>query len=393
MAPGLHGRVDVARYAVSLATCRNFITRPAGGAVKRPGYRFNGAAKDAANPPRILPFVYSTEIKYLVEAGVGYLRFWIPATPRGYALLRDGASAIVEVATPYTAADLPELRITQSADVLYIAGVNGTVKVPPKELRRLTATSFELRDHDFRRGPFRSMNGEEAVQVAVSAATGNVTVTANRALFTAGMVGGYLYLEEKELRAVKPWTPLERSVVYGALRRSDGKVYRCSSIPSLAGVTPGTPYYICGNDRPVHEIGRAFDGPQDKREDGVNGYKVGVEWEYLHGSFGIVKLTGYSSTTSMTGVVVERVADAIVGTVPAPVAGPWNHVGNGTAKTFALTAGGSNTSPSVYDYTVTIAAAPISPNPYQPPISGGGGVGGGDNAGNPGGDPSNYQVP
>lgn len=371
LAPGLQGRVDIARYAISVDTCRNFVTRPTGGVIKRPGFRFNGAAKTTSRATRLLPFVYSTEIKYLIEAGAGYFRFWIPAAPTGYALLTSGSTP-VEVATPYTAADLPQLRITQSADVLYIAGINGAVKIPPKELRRLTATSFELRTFAFRRGPFRALNADESVKVATDRAMGNVTVTSNAPIFTAGMVGGLFYVEEKELRSVKPWTPLEKNCGVGALRRSDGKVYRCSSVPS------GGSYYICGNNRPLHEIGRDFDGPQDTRNDGAADYRVGVEWEYLHGSFGIVKLTGYTSAYAMTGVVVERLADSIKGTTPTPVAGPWPLTGDGATTTFAIA---GNVSPSAADYSVTIGGAPQASNPYQEPTTGGGGSGGGTNTG------------
>lgn len=379
LAPGLRGRVDVARYAISLAQCRNFITRPTGGAVKRPGYRFNGAVKDPTKPPRILPFVYSTEIKYLLEVGVGYIRFWVPAVPYGYALLKSGGVP-VEVATPYALTDLPNLRITQSADVLYIAGLNGPVKIPPKELRRTSATSFTLTNFNFRRGPFRTMNADESIKVAVSAATGNVTVTCNGPIFTSKMVGGLIYVEEKELRAVKPWTPLEKNVPVGTLRRSDGKVYRAASVPSVTSPA----YYICGNDRPTHEVGRAFDGPQDVRNDGVNDYTVGVEWEYLHGAFGIVKITGYTSAYQVSGVVVERVANSIVGTAAVP-ANTWTRNGDGATTAFSLTTPNNN-SPSVYDYAVTIDGAPVRPDPYSVPTSGGGGRGGGTNTGPIGGD-------
>lgn len=373
LAPGLHGRVDVARYLVSVAECRNFITRPTGGAVKRPGVRYNGAAKTTSRDVRLIPFVYSTEIKYLIEAGVGYFRFWIPATPYGYALLESGGVP-VEVATPYTADHLPLLRTTQSADVLYIAGINGGTKVPPKTLKRTTSTSFTLTDFDFRRGPFRSLNADSSIILTTDGVTGNITVTSNVGIFTEAMVGGLLHLEEKELRAVKPWTSLEKNVPLNAQRRSDGKVYRCVSVPSV--VSPA--FYVCGSNRPLHEIGRDFDGPQDVRNDGVNDYTTGVEWEYLHGAFGIVKITGFVSATQVTGIVVERLAESIRGASPAAVAGPWTLSGDGTTKTFAVAGATSDTQAN---YQVVIDGAAIPSNPYQGPVSGGGGTGGGGSTG------------
>ncbi|WP_394765337.1 hypothetical protein, partial [Stenotrophomonas sp.] len=86
LSPGLQGRVDMVRYAISLKTCRNVITKPTGGGEKRPGYLFRGGAKHNARPTRFIPFIYSTTVKYAIEMGDGYMRFWV-----GGALLRNGA--------------------------------------------------------------------------------------------------------------------------------------------------------------------------------------------------------------------------------------------------------------------------------------------------------------
>lgn len=370
LAPGLHGRVDLARYVVSLATCRNFRTLPSGGVMKRPGLIFRKEVKTSSLPTRILPFIYSTTTKYLIEAGNLYFRFLVSG-----AYVESAPGVPLEVVTPYATADLANLRWTQSADVLYLFHTGHR----PRELRRLTATSFELRNYDFRQGPFRALNAEEATLLASSAATGNVTLTCNSPIFAAGMVDSLVYLEEKELRGVKPWEPLERNVTVGTLRRSDGKVYKAVSVPGLGGLA-GTPYYICGNTRPLHEVGRAFDGPQDARSDGVNGYKVGVEWEYVHGGYGIVRITGFTSAYIVTGVVVLRVPDSCVGTAAVP-ATTWTLSGDGVTKQFAV-AGAISAVQA--DYTVTIAALPVSPDPFHEPVTGGGGSGGGNNLGSPG---------
>src|SRR5690606_35290570 len=133
-----------------------------------PGLIYRGAVKDSSKPVRLIPFIYSTQVNYLIEMGDGYFRFWVDG-----ALLRDGSNNIVEVSTPYTGSMLHGVRFTQSADVLYLVHQS----VPPMELRRTSATSFELRAFDFRRGPFRAFNFNEAVIMAVSGTTGNVTVT------------------------------------------------------------------------------------------------------------------------------------------------------------------------------------------------------------------------
>lgn len=361
LSPGLHGRTDLARYMTSLATCRNVETKPTGGAVKRPGRIFRGEVKHHDRDTRFVPFIYSTEINYLIEMGDGYFRFWVDGV-----LLRDGAGQIVEVVTPYTGALIYDVRFTQSADVMYLVHP----WIPQKELRRTTATAFEMRDFDARRGPFRPFNTDEAAIMAVSGVEGSVTVTTNVSTFTPEMVGCLLYVEEKELRSVKPWVAAEKKVPLGALRRSDQKVYRCVSIPSLAGLTGTKPYYVCGGVRPVHDVGRAFDSPQDVKDDGVQEYVVGVEWEYVHGGFGILKVTGYTSAYAVTATVIERIPDSIVGTAPAPVGGPWKHSGDGATKDFAIAGAVSG---SYLNYVVTINGVPVQSNPFYP---GGGGTGG-----------------
>lgn len=364
MSPGLAGRVDLVRYATSLKTCRNFMVKPTGGVFKRPGTRFLGEVKDSSKYVRLIPFIYSTTARYLIEMGPGYMRFWHDG-----ALVVDGSNNIVEVVTPYTEAQVPDVRFTQSADVMFLTHP----QVQPQELRRTAVNAFQMVPFDFKRGPFRGFNTDEAAIMAVSNTAGVVTVTTNVDTFTASMVGSLIYVEEKELRSVKPWTPGERNVGVGDLRRSDSKVYRVVSVPNTAG-GGGTPYHITGSVRPTHETGRAFDGGGDEKSDGVNDYWTGVEWEYVHGGFGVMQITGYTNARTVTATVIERIPDSIVGTTPTP-GNTWTLNGDGTTKTFAITGA---TSGSRLDYSVTVAGAPVQSNPNYP---GGGGVGGGGGGG------------
>lgn len=430
LTPGLRGRVDLARYAISLGRCRNVITKPTGGAAKRPGTRFRGYVKFFNQKTRLVPFIYSTSIKYVVEMGHLYMRFWVggalltnstknitgltSANPAvvtsaahgfatgefvlveglrsvmgrlngrtyainvlnantfqlvglnttGYAAFVAGAgtvSRIVEVTTQYTQDMINKVHFTQSADVLYL--VHG--EVAPQELRRITTTSFVMVPYAFKRGPFRPFNSNEAALFTTSGTTGNITVSTNVDTFTSLMVGSMLYMEEKELRGIKPWASGEKNVPAGALRRSDSKVYRASSVPSVVGPA----YYVSGGVRPVHDTGRAYDGPQDVKSDGVNNYTVGVEWEFLHNTFGIVEITSFVNAKQVNAVVVERVPDSIVGTLPAPTT-TWTFSGTGALLVFSVTGA---TSFSPLDYQVTINGVAVQQNPFYP---GGGGVGG-----------------
>src|SRR3546814_9446710 len=109
----------------------------------------------------------------------------------------------------------------------------------------------------------RPLNPNVARLVTPSAPTVSGTPTAYFDLFTAGMVESLVSLEPKALGNIKPWVQGERTpnLVQGALRRSDGKVYQASNVPS-AGGSPN--YTETGNVRPIHEIGNEWDGPGDK---------------------------------------------------------------------------------------------------------------------------------
>jgi hypothetical protein len=425
--PGLHGRVDLARYQISLALCRNFITKPTGGATKRSGRIFRGYPKYGDRVTRIIDFIYSTEVKYAVEMGDQYLRFWVngslltnstktvtgisnasegvvTAPGHGFSnweyVLIEGVqgmdylnnrsvqihdvttdtfkisastialapytgggtvSRVVEIASPYSEDVIQDVKYTQSADVMTFTHGN----IVTKQLQRTSANSFQLVDFAFKRGPFRPLNLNTAETIAASAAQGVITLTSNVDRFAPNMVGSLVYLEEQELRGVKPWASGEKNPGLGALRRSDFKVYRLSAIPSSMG-SMGTPYYITGGTRPTHSTGKAFDGPQDIKDDTVNSYAVGVEWEFLHNTFGIVQITGYTDAKTVTATVLERLPDSIVGTSPTP-GGSWTLSGNGSTRTFSIPGA---TSPSQSNYSVTVNGAPVPDNEYNP---GGGG--------------------
>lgn len=366
-APNLVGRQDLARYGISGRRVHNFIVRPTGGLQMRPGTRFCAETKDSTKRSRLIPFVVSESLAYVVELGHLYARFYF----NGARL--EVAGVPVEIATPWTEDQLAEVRYTQSADTLFLVQGDNA----PRVLKRTGATSFALSTFVPREGPFRSYNSNEALLLAASAATGTVTVTSNFDLFEASMVGGLVHLEPQSLGKILPWVQGERTtgggLAVGALRRSDGKVYRAAQLTvPTGGATPAKNYAETGNVRPTHETGREWDGPGTQREFDTILYTVGVEWEYLHSGYGIVEITGFTDARTVTGIVRRTLPPEVVGGLGTPGT-TWTLSGTGSATTFTITGA---TSASNDSYTVTIGGSPVQSDPnYTPP---GGYVGGGN---------------
>lgn len=81
---------------------------------------------------------------------------------------------IYQVATAFAETDLDDIRVTQSADTLYVFHPD----FPPQKLVRVTATSWTLSDITFLDGPFLPLNAT-ATTLTLSGTTGSVTVTAS----------------------------------------------------------------------------------------------------------------------------------------------------------------------------------------------------------------------
>lgn len=123
LAPALHGRTDLPQYGAGLRTCKNFFVSRHGAAVSRPGTEFVALATSGA---RLIPFVFSDEDAYVVEAGWAYFRFFKDGAP-----VLDGTDP-VQIVTPYSPTDVAELRYAQMGNSLVLTHPSH----PAMELRR-----------------------------------------------------------------------------------------------------------------------------------------------------------------------------------------------------------------------------------------------------------------
>lgn len=133
------GRIDDSKYQTGLALCRNFIVLPHGPVANRAGTRFVREVKNSAKFTRLLPFTFADDQTLVLEFGEGYFRFHT----MGGTVLASGAP--YEVAHTYLEAQLNEVQIVQSADVITLTHHSH----PVRELKRLGATSWTLTDVTF----------------------------------------------------------------------------------------------------------------------------------------------------------------------------------------------------------------------------------------------------
>lgn len=167
--PLLKGRVDIDRYQAGLDTCLNYMPTLQGGLVRRSGTEFIAEVKDSTKATRLLAFEFSVTQAYILEFGDQYIRFY-----RNYGQIQSGGGAY-EISSPYLEADLFDISIAQSADVLYICHPD----YEPRELTRTGHTSWTLSTTSFLDGPYLPINNT-ATTLTPSAASGSgVTITAS----------------------------------------------------------------------------------------------------------------------------------------------------------------------------------------------------------------------
>lgn len=262
-------------------------------------------------------------------------------------------SVHLQIATPWAEADLAQVRYTQSADVLTLFHPD----YAPRQITRVSSTSFTIATYEPRNGPFKATNADESIYVYASGTEGSVTLTASSGIFTSDMVGALFYLEEQDPRAVPPWESDKQLTATGVstlglLRRSDGKVYECAT-----AYTPGSGKECrTGTVRPTHEEGTAADGDGNPIK-GTSCTRAGVDWTYLHSGYGILEITAYTSSTQVTATVLNTLPESVVGGSLASAS--WSFNGDGVTTVFSIT-GATATTDRLYEVYVNGENVPFT---------------------------------
>lgn len=138
ISPTLSARVDLARYQISLKTCKNFTVMAQGGVRNRPGTKFVDQTISHAQA-RLIRFKFSISDACVLV----FTNLKMRVVRNGAYVLNSAGLNIglpFELTTPYTLAELYELNYTQSADVMTIVHTAHR----PYELKRFANDNWTL---------------------------------------------------------------------------------------------------------------------------------------------------------------------------------------------------------------------------------------------------------
>ena len=115
LSPIIDARADITKYAAGCRILENFIPLVYGPATRRPGTQYIYGSYDDDVVGRVIPFIYSNVIAYVVEMSAGIFRFYYDG-----GIVLDDDDEVVTTETPYLEGDLFQIQYAQSNDVMIL---------------------------------------------------------------------------------------------------------------------------------------------------------------------------------------------------------------------------------------------------------------------------------
>lgn len=185
--PEMRHRSDVGAYGAGVESLINFMPRLHGGLRTKPGTIFKAELPGDAV---LFPFIFSETQAYIMA--FSNLRLDV--------YFNNGNLAEANITTPFTTAQIPNLRIAQAADVALICHNEVTIK----RLTRVGASDFTLSDYafdfdddgDIKKCPFYNFNA--GVKINPSGTSGSITITSDADVWVSGHVGSVIRHKGKQ---------------------------------------------------------------------------------------------------------------------------------------------------------------------------------------------------
>lgn len=200
LAPELYGRTETEEYGYGCKVLKNALPLPTGGFCNRPGTKLIALVKNTGTAWRLESFVFSSalEDKYVLEFGHQYIRFY-----KNDAQVTIAGSPY-EIATPWTSAQIKDLKFVQSADILIITHQ----RHQPRVLTRYDDTNWTLTAYEYLDGPYRLENATDLTITPDGISGDNVKLTAGDAIFSN--LTGYTHSNGRCLFRINHWLPAQK---------------------------------------------------------------------------------------------------------------------------------------------------------------------------------------
>ena len=221
LSEAMGGRTDLQAYEQGCSVFKNNWPKVSGGAERRPGSYCLAEILAGTDAYRIEPFIFNEDQLYVIVITEFGLEIY--TAPDGTFVQQFGAGSGTQ---PWSAAQIPELYITQRADVMFIAHND----FQTRKLVRTGATTFtvDLLTFDVRDEttgfpvymPFYKYAGA-SVTLEPTSHTGTVTFDASASVFTAGDVGKIMRYRQKQFQVTEYVSPTQiRGTIKERLDRS-----------------------------------------------------------------------------------------------------------------------------------------------------------------------------
>lgn len=305
VSPLLYGRVDFAKYHSAAQVLYNMYPRPQGPASSRAGTRFVAEVKDSTKFTRLLPFEFSTEQAYIIEAGDLYFRFY-----KDGGRIESPPGTPVEVVTPYTSAQLPQVKFAQSADTMYFTHPSH----PPYKLTRQSHTAWTMVPI-----PFLPPITYEAGQRVVTTPTLTLGATTGLGISATFSVAFVLEADIGRMITVEAPSGVGRAIIKAIGGAGPHASATVDIVEDFTTTGPFTTYTLNGSPMAQLTPSATVLHSIITLTLGTPGWRAADVGRYVRVNGGVVKLTKFTSTTVVEGEVVRELNN----TTASP-AGSWS---------------------------------------------------------------------
>lgn len=286
LSPRVQGRTDMDRYGTGLKRCLNAHPVIHGGVKRRGGTIYAMTAASAtAGSTVLLPFVEGVDRAWMLEFGSNSVRI----------INADGIPSGLSLVSPYTSAMLVDLDWAQSDATMWLFHP----LVMPHRLQRLATNVWVLSPAPFTQLPFDELGHVQTSTLTLSAATVGTarTVTASASSFLAADVG----------RAIVSGAGIAVITGYSSATSVTIEITRAFASTSVPApwTLEGSPQTTCtpGAKDPV--------GVTTTLTLGAAGWRAGDVGSVVRLNGGLLRITGYSSATSVNAVILRELSATV----------------------------------------------------------------------------------